>query len=122
MKRHSYTDEQIDFIIDHYKGISNIRLTNLFNEQFKTNLTVRQIRNKKYNLNLDSGYKSGEVHRVHALYRGEELLSIGTIEEIAEERGVSFNTIHHYKFPAYARRTKEGSALRLVCIEEEGEV
>lgn len=43
----------------------------------------------------------------YALYKGEELLAIGTKREIAEQLGVSASTIGYYGTPVYARRTTE---------------
>jgi DNA-binding CsgD family transcriptional regulator len=43
----------------------------------------------------------------HALYKGEELLAIGTKREIAEQLGVSASTVGYYGTPVYARRTSE---------------
>lgn len=35
----------------------------------------------------------------YALYKGEELLAMGTKREIAEQLGVSINSISHYGTP-----------------------
>lgn len=43
----------------------------------------------------------------YALYKGDELLAMGTKREIAEQLGVSANTVGYYGTPAYARRTSE---------------
>lgn len=51
----------------------------------------------------------------YALYKGEELLAMGTKREIAEQLGVSANSISHYGTPAYARRTS-GNGRRLVKL------
>ncbi|WP_247915395.1 hypothetical protein [Streptococcus salivarius] len=50
-----------------------------------------------------------------ALYKGEELLAMGTKREIAEQLGVSASTIGYYGTPVYARRTSENGR-RLVEI------
>lgn len=42
-----------------------------------------------------------------ALYKGEELIAMGTKKEIAEQLGVSASTIGYYGTPVYARRTTE---------------
>lgn len=42
----------------------------------------------------------------YALYKGDELLAMGTKREIAEQLGVSANTVS-YGTPAYARRTSD---------------
>lgn len=43
----------------------------------------------------------------YALYKGDELLAMGTKREIAEQLGVSVNSVSHYGTPVYARRTSE---------------
>ena len=50
-----------------------------------------------------------------ALYKGEELLAMGTKREIAEQLGVPASTIGYYGTPVYARRTSENGR-RLVEI------
>lgn len=42
----------------------------------------------------------------YALYKGDELLAMGTIEEIAKQIGVKRETIVFYKTPAYKNRLK----------------
>lgn len=51
----------------------------------------------------------------YALYKGEELLAMGTKREIAEQLGVSASTVGYYRTPVYARRTSE-KGRRLVEI------
>lgn len=51
----------------------------------------------------------------YALYKGEELLAMGTKREIAEQLGVSARTVGYYDTPVYARRTSENGR-RLVEI------
>lgn len=58
----------------------------------------------------------GGIRKEYALYRDEELLLMGTVKEIAEQQGVSQDTIRFYGRPAYQKRTKNG--YRLVEIEE----
>lgn len=43
----------------------------------------------------------------YALYKGEELLAMGTKREIAAQLGVSVNSVSHYGTPVCARRTSE---------------
>lgn len=52
----------------------------------------------------------------YALYKGEELLAIGTKREIAEQLGVSVNTVSYYGTPVYARRTNDSKGRRLVGL------
>ena len=50
-----------------------------------------------------------------ALYKGDELLAMGTKREIAEQLGVSASTVGYYGTPVYARRTSENGR-RLVKL------
>lgn len=52
----------------------------------------------------------------YALYKGEELIAMGTKKEIAEQLGVSASTIGYYGTPVYARRTSENKGRRLVKL------
>lgn len=40
----------------------------------------------------------------YAMYKGDELLHIGTMDEIAKERGVQKRTIYFYSTQAYQNR------------------
>ena len=51
----------------------------------------------------------------YALYKGEELIAMGTKREIAERLGVSASTVGYYGTPVYARRTSENGR-RLVKL------
>lgn len=52
----------------------------------------------------------------YALYKGEELLAMGTKREIAEQLGVSASTIGYYGTPVYARRTSDNGAMKYKVI------
>ena len=56
----------------------------------------------------------------YALYKGDDLLSVGTIREIAEEMGIEEKTIRFYGNPTYLKRRKKGKNYRyLIKLEEE---
>lgn len=62
----------------------------------------------------------------YALYKGEEILSMGTIPEIAKELGVKRDTVAYYKTQAYQNRLKRRNALNgnvriLIPLDDEGE-
>ena len=40
----------------------------------------------------------------YALYKGENMLAIGTERQLARELGVKIETIKFYRSPAYAKR------------------
>ena len=68
--------------------------------------------------------KESSVHSIkpaqYALYKGDELLDIGTVREIAGRRGVKPDTISYYARPAYQRKGSGNNRLLLVRIDEEG--
>ena len=51
----------------------------------------------------------------YALYKGDELLDVGTLRELAERRGVKQSTIYYYSMPTYKRRGKVGGN-RLLAV------
>ncbi|MBC2048242.1 hypothetical protein [Listeria booriae] len=54
----------------------------------------------------------------YALYRGDDLLKIGTADELAAFQQVKRKTILFYATPAYQKRTSKKS-LRTIRLEEE---
>ena len=60
--------------------------------------------------------------REYALYKGEELLRIGTLKEIAESENVKLETIQFYMKPTYKRRIAKRKNARnyreVVCLDE----
>lgn len=52
----------------------------------------------------------------YALYKGEEILAMGTIEEIGIKLDISPNTVRFYLSKAYARRSETKEKRVLVCI------
>lgn len=60
----------------------------------------------------------------YALYKGEEIISMGTIPEIAKELGVQKETISYYKTQAYQNRLRrrkaiDGNVRILIPLDEE---
>lgn len=55
----------------------------------------------------------------YALYKGETLLEMGTVAEIADRTGVTVKSVYHYQTPAYARRASGDNARRLVLLDGE---
>lgn len=54
----------------------------------------------------------------YALYKGDELLGIGTIKELSEELGVLPETIYFYKSSTYAKRGPGKNRRVLVAVED----
>lgn len=59
----------------------------------------------------------------YALYKGDELIKIGTIKEIAEHEGVKEDTIKFYKTPVYKKRVSQRERSKapriLIKLDEE---
>jgi len=58
----------------------------------------------------------------YALYKGEECLAIGTIQEISEQLGITYKSVMFYKTETYRKRLanrKSRNARELVEIEED---
>ena len=53
---------------------------------------------------------------IYALYKGEEMLSVGTIQEISEELNIKEKTVYFYQTPAYIKRTSEIKGKRLIKL------
>lgn len=48
----------------------------------------------------------------YALYKGDTLLAMGTILQIAYKMGVKYRTIQFYKTPTYLKRRSKGKNYR----------
>lgn len=60
--------------------------------------------------------------KIYALYKGEELLMIGTADEIAKYQNVKKKTILFYQSPAYLKRHEKshiGNYRVVVKLEED---
>ena len=55
--------------------------------------------------------------KTYALYKGEELLAMGTKKELAELLNIKVETISFYGTPAYKKRTNGAKSRRLVLID-----
>lgn len=58
----------------------------------------------------------------YALYRGDDLLYIGTVEELAKAHGVKKRTIIQYRTPSYegvvAKRKNPDKCITLVSLDD----
>jgi hypothetical protein len=59
--------------------------------------------------------------REYAVYKGDDLLAIGTAKECAEELGVRAETIRFYSTPCHKRRIAKGKGGRRFAIRLEDE-
>lgn len=66
------------------------------------------------------------MEREYALYKGDELLALGTLQEISEQVGAEMNTLKQYRFPSYQKRYRINKERKrntrvLVCLDGEDE-
>lgn len=54
----------------------------------------------------------------YALYKGDLLLGIGTVEYLSKKLGLTKKTLHYYHTPTYKKRTSEKKGKRLIKIDE----
>lgn len=61
----------------------------------------------------------------YALYKRDEFLCVGTVQEIARMRGITVRAVRYYRTPSYQRRCKGTNAnhnrMILVPLDEEDE-
>ncbi len=54
------------------------------------------------------------MNKEYALYKGEELLGIGTLQELSKQFGVKIKSLLFYQTPVYRKRTSDKKGKRLV--------
>ena len=62
------------------------------------------------------------AQKEYAMYKGDELLCIGTLDEIAQERGIKKRTAYYYTTNAYKRKLekrKAKNAIVMVKLEDD---
>lgn len=52
------------------------------------------------------------MNKIYAMYKGEECLGIGTLEELAKELNVKYETMYFYTTPTYKKRIKKSKKRR----------
>ncbi len=57
--------------------------------------------------------------KIYALYKGDELLDVGTLEYLAKKFNVKIKTLLFYQTPTQKKRTSENKGRRLVRLETE---
>lgn len=65
---------------------------------------------------MTKGPKAG----VYVIYRGEELVAIGTVAELARELGIKEESVRYLRTPSNKKRDK-GNRMVLYPLEEENE-
>ena len=108
---HRYSEEQKKFIIDNYYGKYSKELADIFNKQFNTNITAKEIKNYRKNHKLNSGL-SGQFKKGHVAHnKGKkqiEYMSQESIERTKETRFKKGNKPKNYRPIGSERITKDG--------------
>lgn len=52
----------------------------------------------------------------YALYKGDDMLGIGTIKELAAELGIKESTVRYYMTPTYKKRSRSKNTRVLVKL------
>lgn len=55
---------------------------------------------------------------VYALYKGDEYIAQGTLDELSNKTGLKKETLRFYESPVYKRRNKKGNNKVLIKVEE----
>lgn len=58
------------------------------------------------------------MRKEYALYKGEECLAIGTVDQIAEKLNIKRKTIYFYSMPAYKKRCKGHNHKILINLDD----
>lgn len=57
--------------------------------------------------------------KFYALYKGDEVIAIGTLKELGKLLNVSPRTIFFYSTPTYKKRNKGGNSYLVIRIDDE---
>ena len=118
--------QRISDLIKQYRTDFNITRTALAEEIGVSQPTIGHWENGVVEPYLSNVKKIEEYFDVslqptYAMYKGDELLAMGTIDEIAENLGASVKAVRLIGSPRYEGRTNAGKVMRLVKIEEADE-
>lgn len=84
-----YTKEEVRYVVDHYRIRSDEEIAKVLGRSAVAIACMR----KRRGLDKVPGAYGGE----YALYKGDELLGIGTMREIAQQLGLHISTVYRYK-------------------------
>ena len=57
--------------------------------------------------------------KFYALYKGDDIIAIGTLKELGKLLNVSPRTIFFYSTPTYKKRNKGGNSYIVIRIDDE---
>jgi hypothetical protein len=112
---HRYSEEQKKFIIDNYYGKYSKELADMFNKQFNTNITAREIKSYKENHKLNSGL-SGQFQKGHVSHnKGKKQIEYMSKEAIERTKATRFKkgNIPSNKVPVGTERIKKNGYIEI---------
>ena len=87
---HRYSEEQKKFIIDNYYGKYSKELADMFNKQFNTNITAKEIKSYRENHKLNSGL-TGRFEKGHVTHnKGKKQTEYMSKEAIEKTKATRF--------------------------------
>lgn len=87
---HRYSEEQKKFIIDNYYGKYSKELADMFNKQFNTNITAKEIKNYRENHKLNSSL-TGRFEKGHVTHnKGKKQTEYMSKEAIGKTKATRF--------------------------------
>lgn len=108
---HRYSEEQKKFIIDNYYGKYSKELADMFNKQFNTNITAKEIKNYRENHKLNSGL-TGRFEKGHVTHnkgkKQTEYMSKEAIEKTKATRFKKGNIPQNHRDIGEERISKDG--------------
>lgn len=108
---HRYSEEQKKFIIDNYYGKYSKELADMFNKQFNTNITAKEIKSYRANHKLNSGL-SGQFKKGHVTHnkgkKQTEYMSKEAIEKTKATRFKKGNIPQNHRDIGEERISKDG--------------
>ena len=61
-------------------------------------------------------------HSIYAIYKGDDFVDLGTLEELSKNIGILKKTLQFMKSPSYKKRMKKYDRFMMIYkIEEDGE-
>lgn len=104
--RHKWTEAQKEFLRNNSRYHTSAKLTKLINQEFNTNISAAKIISCCKNLKLSIGSECTYKTPIYAVYRGNDCIAIGTLEEVVKESGMAKKTVQHLVTPSYQNSIK----------------
>ena len=99
-------------------GVSDMAIRKIKKSQMWAHVKITDEDRKNYVIHKELPEAEENPKKIYALYKGDEFISEGTIEEISQETGKTVKTLEFFTYPAYKKRCKpNGKRLRMILLE-----